>query len=175
MFIFIVFPLFTPSKAPERSETCRQQFKGRIDESSSNNKSSSIMGTSWDRVCLQESVRYVLLVAMICAIILYTMVPSIWLRSLHRAVEVIFFIPLLWARVERPTGSKTGDWLRFKAEYVAAMAPFTKCGASCRFSWYWGNWSLSTIQGCLRTWAAVSLWCGSTGCVTYYMCEKPTV
>lgn len=54
----------------------------------------------------------------------YTMVPNISLRSLHRAVEVIFLIPLRWARVERPTGSKTGDWLRFKAEYVAAMAPW---------------------------------------------------
>lgn len=54
----------------------------------------------------------------------YTMVPNISLRSFHRAVEVIFLIPLRWARVERPTGSKTGDWLRFKAEYVAAMAPW---------------------------------------------------
>lgn len=46
-------------------------FKARIDESSSSSRSSSIIGTSWDRVCLQVSVRYVLPVAMICAIILY--------------------------------------------------------------------------------------------------------
>lgn len=71
MIVFIVFPLFTPFEAPVRSVTCHQQFKARVDESSSSSRSSSIIGTSWDRVCLQVSVRYVLPVAMICAIILH--------------------------------------------------------------------------------------------------------
>lgn len=70
MIVFIVFPLVTPFEAPVRSVTCHQQFKARIDESSSSSRSSSIIGTSWDRVCLQVSVKYVLPVAMICAIIL---------------------------------------------------------------------------------------------------------
>lgn len=34
----------------------------------------------------------------------------------HRAVEVIFFIPLRWARVEQPTGSRTGGTLLLRAE-----------------------------------------------------------
>lgn len=38
----------------------------------------------------------------------------------------------------------------------------TRCGASCLFSWYCGSWSQWTIQGCLSTRAAVSLWWGST-------------
>jgi len=70
MIVFLMFPLVTPFEAPVRSVTCHQQFKARIDESSSSSRSSSIIGTSWDRVCLQVSVRYVLPVAMICAIIL---------------------------------------------------------------------------------------------------------
>lgn len=51
------------------------------------------MGTSWDSVCLQVSLGYVLPVARTCAISLHhgTKYP---LRSLHRAVEVIFLIPL---------------------------------------------------------------------------------
>lgn len=68
--ILIVFPLVTPFEAPVRSVTCHQLFKARIDESRSSSRSSSIIGTSWDRVCLQVSVRYVLPVATICAIIL---------------------------------------------------------------------------------------------------------
>lgn len=67
---FSLFPLVTPFAAPVRSVTCHQQFKAGVDESSSSSRSSSIIGTSWDRVCLQVSVRYVLPVAMICAIIL---------------------------------------------------------------------------------------------------------
>lgn len=70
MIFSIVFPLVTPFEAPVRSVTCCQQFKARVDESNSSSRSSSIIGTSWDRVCLQVSVRYVLPVAMICAIIL---------------------------------------------------------------------------------------------------------
>lgn len=34
----------------------------------------------------------------------------------HRAVEVIFFIPLRWARVEQPTGSRTGGTFLLRAE-----------------------------------------------------------
>lgn len=34
----------------------------------------------------------------------------------HRAVEVIFFTPLLWARVEQPTGSRTGGTFLLRAE-----------------------------------------------------------
>lgn len=46
-------------------------------------------------------------------------------QCFHRAVEVSFFIPLRWARVEQPTDSSIGDMgLRFRAEYVAAMAPW---------------------------------------------------
>ena len=34
----------------------------------------------------------------------------------HRAVEVIFFIPRRWARVEQPTGSRMGGTFLFRAE-----------------------------------------------------------
>lgn len=34
----------------------------------------------------------------------------------HRAVEVIFFIPLRWARVEQPTGSRIGGMFLLRAE-----------------------------------------------------------
>lgn len=34
----------------------------------------------------------------------------------HRAVEVIFFIPLRWARVEQPTGSRIGGTFLLRAE-----------------------------------------------------------
>lgn len=34
----------------------------------------------------------------------------------QRAVEVIFFTPLRWARVEHPTGSRTGGTFLFRAE-----------------------------------------------------------
>lgn len=34
----------------------------------------------------------------------------------HRAVEVIFFIPLRWASVEQPTGSRTVATFLFRAE-----------------------------------------------------------
>lgn len=42
----------------------------------------------------------------------------------HRAVEVIFFMPLRWASVEQPTGSRMGGTFLLRAEYVAAMAPW---------------------------------------------------
>lgn len=34
----------------------------------------------------------------------------------HRAVEVIFFIPLRWASVEQPTGSRIGGTFLLRAE-----------------------------------------------------------
>lgn len=34
----------------------------------------------------------------------------------HRAVEVIFFRPLRWARVEQPTGSRIGGTFLLRAE-----------------------------------------------------------
>lgn len=34
----------------------------------------------------------------------------------HRAVEVIFFIPRRWARLEQPTGSRTGETFLLRAE-----------------------------------------------------------
>lgn len=44
----------------------------------------------------------------------------------HRAVEVIFFKPLRWARVEQPTGSRIGGTFLLRAEYVAAIAPWSR-------------------------------------------------
>lgn len=37
-------------------------------------------------------------------------------RGGHRAVEVIFFNPRRWARVEQPTGSRTGGTFLLRAE-----------------------------------------------------------
>ena len=50
----------------------------------------------------------------------------------HRAVEVIFFIPLRWARVEQPTGSRIGGMFLLSAEYVAAIAPCSR-KTGCEF------------------------------------------
>lgn len=53
-------------------------------------------------------------------------------------------------------------FVHFTFETTVAKQTFTIWGASWRLSWYFGSWSLLTIHGWRRTWAAVNLLWGST-------------
>lgn len=79
----------------------------------------------------------------------------------YRVVEGNF-LTRRCARMEDLIGCSWGTGLElFKAEYVAAIAPFTNC-ASCLLSWLWGSRSRFVIHSCCRTWRAVSRRWGST-------------